>query len=69
LAITIVAVVLLFYGFDFLDTGSATDQDTLPFSMYWNYLPLPTSGGFMLVFLIEIWIADLEALRSSAQPA
>jgi TRAP-type C4-dicarboxylate transport system permease small subunit len=69
LAIMIVAVVLLFYGFDFLDTGSATDQDTLPFSMYWNYLPLPASGGFMLVFLIEIWIADLAALRSSAQPA
>jgi TRAP-type C4-dicarboxylate transport system permease small subunit len=69
LAITIVAVVLLVYGFEFLDTGSATDQDTLPFSMFWNYLPLPASGGFMLVFLIEIWIADLAALRSPAQAA
>jgi len=69
LAITIVAVVLLVYGLEFLDTGSATDQDTLPFSMFWNYLPLPASGGFMLVFLIEIWIADVAALRSTAQAA
>jgi len=66
LAITVVAVVLLVYGFEFVDVGSATDQNTLPFSMFWNYLPLPLSGGVMLVFLIETWAVDISALRKSA---
>ena len=67
LAICIVAVVILVYGLNFIQVGTATDQDTLPFSLFWNYLPLPLSGGFMLVFMTETWAADFVALRKPAQ--
>ena len=69
LATTIVAAIMMVYGIDFLDVGSGTDQNTLPFTLFWNYLPIPISGGLMLIFLVETWITDVTALRQHARPS
>lgn len=68
-AITLFALVMFIHGLDFLTVGGRIGLNTLPWTLYWNYLPIVLSGFFMLVFMVEIWIRDLKAFdRPSRSP-
>ncbi|MYZ48304.1 TRAP transporter small permease [Propylenella binzhouense] len=63
--IVTVALVMVAQGFAFSAMGSSTDVESLGISQYWYFLPIPLSGILILVFILEIAIADLAAFAKA----
>jgi TRAP-type C4-dicarboxylate transport system permease small subunit len=64
-AIALVSLVMLRYGFAFSRMGASTEVESLGISQYWYFLPIPLSGGLIMLFLVEITLKDLQKLFSA----
>ena len=60
--ITVVALVLVVNGPEFVDLGRGIEARTMPLSFAWYNLPLPLGGALMLLFAAELAVRHLRAL-------
>ncbi|WP_108660266.1 TRAP transporter small permease [Acuticoccus kandeliae] len=63
-AITVVALVMLVHGVEFVDIGTSMTVESLGISQFWYFLPIPLCGALILLFMIDIAFTDLVRLAA-----
>lgn len=63
--IAVAAVVLLWGGWSFTEIGLFRDLQTLGIAEAWQMAAMPVGAALMLLFLIEVVVRDIAALRAA----
>lgn len=63
--IAVAALVLLWGGWGFAEIGLYRDLETLGIAEAWQMAAMPVGAALMLLFLIEVVVRDIAALRAT----
>ncbi len=70
LGIAFVALVMLYYGADFVRMFGTDLMESIPVTNFWLYIAMPISGGLILLYLVRMELRRLQGVtpQAAAEP-
>lgn len=66
LGIAFVALVMLYYGVDFVRMFGTDLMESIPLTNFWLYIAMPISGGLILLYLARMELRRLRGMEPQA---